>query len=30
MSQENVEIVRAATEAVKTPEGIAALSRGER
>jgi len=29
MSRENVEIVRAATEAVKTPGGIAALSRGE-
>src|SRR5437660_185672 len=29
MSQENVEIVRAATEAVKNPEGIAGLARGE-
>ena len=29
MSQENMEIVRAATEAVKHPGGIAALSRGE-
>ena len=29
MSQENVEVVRAATEAVKSPEGIERLGRGE-
>src|SRR5436189_5204388 len=29
MSQEDVEMVRAATEAVKNPEGIALLARGE-
>jgi ketosteroid isomerase-like protein len=29
MSQQNVEIVRAATEAVKSPDGIARLARGE-
>src|SRR6478672_3174762 len=29
MSQENVEIVRAGTEAVKNPEGVERMSRGE-